>query len=64
METGTLVRNELAPLLDRLIMQLENEGQLTYRAHFTRTYALIRAHSDWELARPIIDLSAANAYGL
>ena len=36
METGTLVRNELAPLLDRLIVQLEDEGQLTYRAHFTR----------------------------
>ena len=64
METGTLVRNELAPLLDRLIMQLENEGQLTYRAHFTRIRThLIRAHSDWELARPIIDLSAANAMG-
>ena len=64
METGTLVRNELAPLLDRLIMQLENEGQLTYRAHFTRIRThLIRAHSDWELARPIIDLSAATAMG-
>ena len=33
METVTLVRNELGPLLDRLIMQLEREGNLTYRAH-------------------------------
>ena len=31
METVTLVRNELGPLLDRLIMQLEREGNLTYR---------------------------------
>ena len=64
METGTLVRNELAPLLDRLIVQLEDEGQLTYRAHLTRIRTrLIRAHSDWELASPIIDLSAASAMG-
>ena len=64
METGTLVRNELGPLLDRLIVQLENEGKWTYRAHFTRIRThLISAHDDWELARPIIDLSAANAMG-
>ena len=64
METGTLVRNELGPLLDRLIVQLEDEGKLTYRAHFTRIRThLISAHEDWELARPMIDLSAANAMG-
>ena len=64
METGTLVRNELAPLLDRLIVQLEDEGKLTYRAHFTRIRRrLISADNDWELARPIMDLSAANAMG-
>jgi hypothetical protein len=64
MEKGTLIRNELAPLLDRLIVQLEDEGQLTYRAHFTRIRTrLIRANSDWELARPIFDLSAAHAIG-
>ena len=64
METVTLVRNELGPLLDKLIMQLEREGNLTYRAHFTRIRRRLNcANPDWELATPIIDLSAADAMG-
>ena len=64
MQTVTLVRNELGPLLDRLIIQLEDDGNLTYRAHFLRIRKrLKRANDDWELASPIIDLSAAAAMG-
>ena len=55
METVTLVRNELGPLLDRLIMQLEREGNLTYRAHFTRIRRRLNcANHDWELATPCL----------
>ena len=64
METVTLVRNELGPLLDRLIMQLERAGNLTYRAPFPRIRRRLNcANHDWELATPIIDLSAADAMG-
>ncbi|NCF32698.1 MAG: hypothetical protein GWP50_03910 [Proteobacteria bacterium] len=64
METVTLVRNELGPLLDRLITQLEHEGKLTHQAHFSRIRSRLNcANDDWELASPIIDLSTANAMG-
>ena len=63
METVTLVRNELGPLLDRLIMQLEREGNLTYRAHFTRIRRRLIAPTMTGNWRHIIDLSAADAMG-
>jgi hypothetical protein len=50
METVTLVRNELGPLLDRLITQLEHEGKLTHQAHFSRIRSRLNcANDDWEL---------------
>ena len=61
METVTLVRSELGPLLDRLIVQLEQEGNLTYRAHFSRIRSR-QLRCDWGVTH-IIDLSSANAMG-
>ena len=60
MHKVTLARNEISPLLDRLIQQLEAEGRLTQRAHFRRIEV---AHNDWDLKSPIIDLSSAAAMG-
>jgi len=55
MHKVTLARNEISPLLDRLIQQLEAEGRLTQRIEV--------AHNDWDLKSPIIDLSSAAAMG-
>ena len=62
--TTTAARNEIGPLLDELITQLEAEGSATQRAHFNRIRKrLYHAHDTWELAFPIIDLSSCNAMG-
>jgi hypothetical protein len=64
MHKVTLARNEISPLLDRLILQLEAEGRLTQRAHFRRIQRRIEvAHNEWDLTPPIIDLSSASAMG-
>jgi hypothetical protein len=64
MHKVTLARNEISPLLNRLIQQLEAEGRLTQRAHFRRIQRRIEvAHNDWDLKSPIIDLSSAAAMG-
>ena len=60
MHKVTLARNEISPLLDRLILQLEAEGRLTQRAHFRRIEV---AHNEWDLTPPMIDLSSASAMG-
>ena len=61
MHKVTLARNEISPLLDRLIQQLEAEGRLTQRAHFRRIQRRIEvAHNDWDLKSPIIDLSVGS----
>ena len=64
MHNATAVRNELAPLLDELIMQLEEEGSATQKAHFKRIRGRLNgANDEWELAKPIIELSSAMAMG-
>lgn len=64
MHKVTLARNEISPLLDRLILQLEAEGRLTQRAHFCRIQQRIEvAHNEWDIKSPIIDLSSASAMG-
>jgi hypothetical protein len=64
MHKVTLARNEISPLLDRLILQLEAEGRLTQRAHFRRIQRRIEvAHNEWDLTPPIIDLTSASAMG-
>jgi hypothetical protein len=60
----TAARNELGPLLEALIVQLDGEGSMTQRAHFDRIRRSIDlARSDTDLARPILALSTSTAYG-
>ena len=60
----TAARNELGPLLEALIVQLDGEGSMTQRAHFDRIRRSIDlARTDTDLARPIFALSTSTAYG-
>ena len=60
----TAARNEIGPLLDELILQLDEEGSATHKAHFSRIRGhLYGASDDWELAVPIIELSSCLAMG-
>lgn len=64
MQYVTAARNEIGPLLDELIVQLEEEGSATQKAHFNRIRGrLYRAHDEWELTTPIIELSTCIAMG-
>lgn len=64
MRRATSVRNEIAPLLDRLIHQLDSEGSATQRAYFLRIRReLERARHDVELATPIRELTSTSAVG-
>lgn len=58
------VRNEISPLLDRLIAQLDVEGSATQRAYFARIHrSLLLARHDLEIATPILELSTTTAVG-
>jgi hypothetical protein len=60
----TSARNEIAPLLDRLIYQLGAEGSATQRAYFLRIRRqLDRASHDAELLMPIRELGTTMAVG-
>jgi hypothetical protein len=60
----TSVRNEIAPLLDRLIHQLGAEGSATQRAYFLRIRReLDRASHEAELLMPIRELTSTRAVG-
>lgn len=60
----TAARNEIGPLLDRLIVQLDGEGSMTQRAHFDRIRrSLYLARTDSDLARPILALSTSTVVG-
>jgi len=64
MASTTEVRNEIGPLLDRLISQLDHEGSATQRAYFARIRrSLDGARHDWDLATPIRELSTTTAVG-
>lgn len=64
MQRTTSARNEIAPLLDRLIHQLGAEGSATQRAYFLRIRRqLDRASHDAELLMPIRELTSTNAVG-
>lgn len=64
MHNVTAARNEIGPLLDELIVQLEAEGSATQKAHFNRIRGrLYGAHDAWELTTPIIELSSCVAMG-
>ncbi len=60
----TAVRNEIGPLLDRLIAQLDVEGSATQRAYFARIRRSLRlATHELEIATPILELSTTTAVG-
>ena len=64
MASTTEVRNQIGPLLDRLIIQLDHEGSATQRAYFARIRrSLYGARHDWDLATPIRELSTTSAVG-
>ncbi len=64
MSSSTEVRNQIGPLLDRLIVQLDDEGSATQCAYFARIRSsLYRARHDWDLATPIRELSTTSAVG-
>ncbi|MEQ8857143.1 MAG: hypothetical protein RIC56_00715 [Pseudomonadales bacterium] len=64
MRRTTSVRNEIAPLLDRLITQLDAEGSATQRAYFLRIRReLDRARHEVELVTPIRELTSTTAVG-
>jgi len=64
MQHTTAARNEIGPLLDQLIKQLDTEGRATQRAHFDRIRrSLYHARYDTELTTPILELSTSVAVG-
>jgi hypothetical protein len=64
MQHVTNARNEITPLLDELISQLDTEGSQTHCAHFHRIRRRLNHASDpWDLAPPIIELSSCTAMG-
>lgn len=64
MQRTTSVRNEIGPLLDRLIHQLDAEGSATQRAYFLRIRRnLEQARHESELMMPIRELTSTSAVG-
>ena len=64
MQSATYARNEIGPLLDRLIKQLGQEGRATQRAYFARIRrTLNHAQHDVDLVTPIQELSTTTAVG-
>ncbi|MDA1073279.1 MAG: hypothetical protein O3A63_00780 [Proteobacteria bacterium] len=64
MHRATEARNEIGPLLDRLITQLESEGSATQSAYFNRIRrTLCAVNNDLELTTPIVELSTAPVVG-
>ena len=64
MQRTTVARNEIGPLLDELIKQLDNEGRTSQRAYFARIRrSLDRAKHETDLATHILELSTTTAVG-
>ena len=64
MQKVTIARNEIGPLLDELIVQLDSEGSATQKAHFKRIRStLYTADNELELTTPIMELSSCLAMG-
>lgn len=62
--TSTVARNELTPLLEELIRQLEEEGRATEHACFRRIKRRLEsARDDTALAASIVALSTTAAVG-
>ncbi len=64
MHRTTEARNEIGPLLDQLIRQLDVEGSATQRSFFARIRrSLLHARHDVDLATPIMELSTTPIVG-
>lgn len=64
MHRSTEARNEIGPLLDQLIRQLDVEGSATQRSFFARIRrSLQHARHDVDLATPILELSTSPMVG-
>ncbi|MEZ5560672.1 MAG: hypothetical protein R3E86_19265 [Pseudomonadales bacterium] len=64
MRHPTAARNEIGPLLDRLIHQLDAEGSATQRAYFARIRrSLDTARQDLDVATSIRELTSTSAVG-
>ncbi len=64
MRRATEARNEIGPLLDQLIRQLDVEGSATQRSFFARIRrSLLHARHDVDLATPILELSTTCMVG-
>lgn len=64
MASTTQARNQIGPLLDQLINQLDVEGSATQRAYFARIRrSLYGARHSWDLATPIRELATTTAVG-
>lgn len=64
MHKVTVARNQIGPLLDQLISELDAEGSATQKAYFNRIRGrLYGAHDEWELTTPIIELTSSPAIG-
>jgi hypothetical protein len=64
MRHTTTARNQISPLLDQLILQLDAEGRATQRAFFARIRrSLDGARYDLELASSIRELTSSTAVG-
>jgi len=64
MRRATEARNEIGPLLDQLIRQLDVEGSATQRSFFARIRrSLQHARHDVDLATPLLELSTTCMVG-
>jgi hypothetical protein len=64
MQRSIAARNEIGPLLEALIVQLEAEGSATQRAWFTRIRRILDdARDELDLADPIRALSTSAVVG-
>ena len=65
MEKATSARNQIGPLLEELIAHLDAEGSATQTAFYKRIRGeLYQASDHWDLAEPILALTAGPVIGL
>ncbi|MEM7001318.1 MAG: hypothetical protein AAF529_11065 [Pseudomonadota bacterium] len=64
MQKVTIARNQLSPLLDALIAQLEADGRSSQKAYFARVRGNLNgANDEWDLGASMVEISSGNAMG-
>ena len=64
MQRVTLAKNQISPLLDQLITELDAEGYATQKAYFARIRGrFANASDDMDLTATIVELSSGSAIG-